>query len=137
MLNAGLMQPPRHNVRFRWQYGEQATRCELTVETVHDVGEMLRRMNFASVDYRYRRAGEWDACEYPAPYRWAEMRARVDLVTALKAVHCYAYQSCEHPSWEGSSAQAFCRALEHHLVTMLPGYDAAPWAIADVSEAAA
>ena len=94
-------------------------------------------MNYASVDYLYRQAGEWDMVDYPEPYRWTEMRGPVDLVTAIKAVHCYAYQSCEHPTWPGSSAEAFCRALEHHLVTMLPGYGAAPWAIASVSDAAA
>lgn len=48
-------------------------------------------------------------------------------VQALKALDCYEYQSCEHEEWEASEVHDFCRVLRKRLITLLPGYEEAPW----------
>jgi len=58
-------------------------------------------------------------------------------VELIKALHCYEYQSCEHPGWRTSQAHSFCRALERRLIGELPGYDDAPWAISSLDTPAA
>jgi hypothetical protein len=48
-------------------------------------------------------------------------------VQVLKAIQSYAYQSCEHPEWDGSLAKRFCDWLESAIIGDLPGYDDAEW----------
>lgn len=53
-----------------------------------------------------------------------------DPVSVLKLAQCLDYQSCETDDWQDTQA---CRILKHIIaaaIDALPGYDAAPWAIA-------
>lgn len=50
-----------------------------------------------------------------------------DPVQVLKACQCYAYQTCEHPDWKESEANAFIDALEQFYISRLPGYESAKW----------
>ncbi len=101
-------------------------RRELTRETADRVGQMLLHENRLSVDHRYNECELEDI--YRFPY-WTSV-TRVNPVVILKALACYEYQSCEHPGWEGSEAHAFCEALQHAMIRILPGYDEGPgWEI--------
>jgi hypothetical protein len=101
-----------------------------------EIGAMFLRENIASVSYRY--PGE-DLESLPGPiqitrpeeYRFKRSPSRgpVDLIVALKAIHCYVYQSCEHPGWDASLAKRACDKLEASLIRRLPGYEEAPWGI--------
>lgn len=126
-----------HMSRLTWpQAGE---RRQIDETNASEVGAMLVRMNFAAVDYRYRREGDENPGDYPESYRFTGARGWVvavyNPVVILKAIECYEYQSCEHPSWEGSEAQAFCRALRLHVTHWLPGYSEAPWEITEARQA--
>ena len=108
-------------------------------------GAELWGENVRSVNHRY---GEDDqAEEYPAP----AAEVVLDAVAVVKAVDCYVYQSCEHPDWAATRAANYCARLRDAAMTGLPlaapqpgerrrypvGYDAAPWGIDDLAQAAA
>jgi len=95
--------------------------------------KMLAVENACSVNDRYftskARGGipENPVEEFPAFE--LHVLTRVGIVSLLKAIDCYEYQSCEHAGWEGSDAERFCRELRCSLISFLPGYDDAPWGI--------
>jgi hypothetical protein len=98
-----------------------------------DIGAMLLQENIASVSYRYH--GE-DLESLPGPIqktRPEEYRfrapGRFNVVVALKQIHCYQYQSCEHPGWDESMAKRVCDRLQAGIIRRLPGYEEAPWGI--------
>jgi len=115
--------------------------------TPDELGRLLLAENVASVSHRYPQDR---ADELPGPrppywlvseageggYRFRQQPYSLTAVEGLKAVACYAYQSCEHPEWKESAAHAFCQALEKALIAALPGMDAAPWSW-DAAEVAA
>ncbi len=86
------------------------------------LGRMLLLENVRSVAYRYKEEMELPAYSYSTPTRTPSV------VEGLKLIHCYEYQSCEHPDWPESEAYAFCEALTKALICALPGYEEAPWA---------
>lgn len=100
-------------------------RRDLTRETAGRVGAVLLAENRRSVDHRYDE-GEWEE-----PYLFEPVPGWPDPVIVLSAIACYEYQSCEHPGWRTSEAHAFCQALQARAIRLLPGYDEAPWEIAD------
>jgi hypothetical protein len=106
---------------------EQATqrRRLLTPQTAGRVGALLLAENRRSVDHRY------DETEWEEPYLFEPVPGWPDPVIVLKAIACYEYQSCEHPGWRTSEAHAFCQALRARAISLLPGYDQAPWDIND------
>ena len=118
-----------------WQSTE-ARKSLLKGESLDPIGQMLWHENMVSVSYRYH---EDDPSEMPGPtgltadkllsYRYRRPKKIPTPVEALKLIHCYAYQSCEHDEWNTSEAKAFCDALEADLIRHVPGYDAAHWGI--------
>ena len=123
----------------------------------HDLlGQILTDENVRSVGYRYpvremTVAGSLTPADllhhadlpgpsdkwYLQPYRFPRFslmnnplqRCPLTPGELAKAIDCYAYQSCEHPEWEKSSAYAICQALRSAILHGLPGYEEAPWGI--------
>lgn len=135
LIQAGIRagHPARGGYTLTWEHDHEPgteegartrtnTRHQLTRETGNRIGAMLWNENKRSVDHRYDRATDREV------YRFAESRVTAP-VAILKALSCYEYQTCEHPEWETSEARAFCTALRDAVITMLPGYDTADWAI--------
>ncbi|ART74333.1 hypothetical protein BTO20_37560 (plasmid) [Mycobacterium dioxanotrophicus] len=120
LLWAGLRDPRLG--ALRWNTATVAG--ELQPETASTVGQMLLDENIASVAHLHNEPPAPEIYKYrpPAQRGWTN-------VELLNALHCYRYQSCEHPDWEGSEAQAFTEALEARLIHRLPGYSSGPWAI--------
>lgn len=88
-----------------------------------ETGRMLWLENYRSVDFRYNQTK-------PLPfYTWTMFI--VDDSFLSKQIHCYEYQSCEHPEWEESDAAALCMAMSeiigNHRHT--PSYEASPWGV--------
>lgn len=54
---------------------------------------------------------------------------RLTHIQAVKAAHCLAYQSCEHPQWRASKAKTLLDRIEYGAATRVDGYDEAPWGI--------
>jgi hypothetical protein len=89
-------------------------------KTADLLGQDLLNENFASVNHRYSE-------QEPVPeYHWtpvAEVQAaELDallLLQILNAVHCYEYQSCEHPAWTDSKAFWVSQAIAAWVETKL------------------
>lgn len=100
-------------------------------DNVDAVGEMLSEEMYKSVSYRYDSKedlpgpiSEW----YTLPYKY-QRGVELTFGQLAKAIHCYRYQSCEHPEWDASEAYSFCDSLMDDILRMLPGYEDAPWGI--------
>ncbi len=98
-----------------------------------EVGRAILAENVASVTHRYP---DDKPEELPGPngaywlgeYLYSPLGGRTPTpIEGLKLINCYEYQSCEHPEWESSKAKEFCDRLRHQLISLLPGYDEAPW----------
>jgi hypothetical protein len=94
----------------------------LTRASVDAVGQMLLDHNTASLNHRYN-ADDLVIYTYTPPRGW---RTAVEV---LKAINCYRYQASETSDWTETEAHHFCAALETAVITMLPGYEEAAWAI--------
>jgi len=120
---------------FTWYHKNEDGELEhyqLTSSNADEIGQMLLDECVHSVQYRYE--GDTIAnlpgpsnAEWLIPFEWKPFVKMPTPVETIKNIHCYAYQSCEHPEWEASNAKDFCDALEHSIVSQLPGYDEAPW----------
>lgn len=82
-------------------------------ETADLLGQNLMNECFASVNYRYTEQ------EAVPEYHWTpvaevqvEQLSALVLLQILNAVHCYEYQSCEHPAWTDSKAFWVAQAIE-------------------------
>lgn len=51
-------------------------------------------------------------------------------VAVIKLAQCLDYQSCETDDWQETQACKILKAIINKAIDCLPGYDAAPWAIA-------
>ena len=105
---------------------------QLNYDNANEVGQMLLDECMKSVMYRYEDSfitdlpGRVDA-EYLIPFKFKPSYDHMPAVQVFKLIHCYEYQSCEHPEWEDSEAHTFCQALERRLIYRLPGYEEAEW----------
>jgi len=117
---------------LRWYWGTPTISTELHPETAAATGQMLLDANADTLGHLYSDHGPYPAYTYRAPlhHSWTELEI-------LNALHCYRYNSCEHPGWEDSPARAFVDALEARLIHRLPGYTSGPWAIGPESLPAA
>lgn len=86
----------------------------------NQVGKMLWTENIKSVNYRYS--------ETTPPYEYKYSEApEIEPVQLIKSIHCYEYQSCEHPSWEDSESRWLMKLLMNNSIIDLPGYCEAKW----------
>jgi hypothetical protein len=98
------------------------------------IGQKLVDANILSGAYRYSTPINGDL---PGPieqywhefYTWSVgiNRRKPTPVEAIKLVQCYMYQSCEHPEWQNSDIEKFCKELISVYIAKLPGYEDAPW----------
>ena len=98
------------------------------------IGRILWLENVASVAYRYGMPKRH--CQEHAGYKRALRDYAYEPIAAkaaavAKIARCYDYQSCEHPAWEVSRAKKISDLLLATFPATLPGYDDAPWGIAD------
>lgn len=98
------------------------TTLNLSKRTPDSIGKELRAENYKSLRARYG----WYAEEYrKAPkyaYRTPEAGNRYgkdydpyDIDQALKMVHFYDYQTCEHDTYQKSQSYRWMNKLEHHF----------------------
>ena len=114
---------PVYQSHIRFSY-YSTLRQERIYPDAAELGQLLTDANVESVSYRYREANE------PLPFTPA-YRPVISAVQCIKACDCLAYQSCEHPGWDGSDAEAAIQAIKHEACKRLSGYDDASWEITD------
>lgn len=98
------------------------------------IGQDLWNVNYQSVNYRYS--------EHEPTPEYTFSPVDMDAAAIFKQVGCYAYQSCEDPTWTSTAAYAFTEALESEIVqslnltperiTKTSAYEQAPWGVDDV-----
>ena len=105
------------------------------------VAERLAIENIHSVEHRYSDLTGMATDEFFGLDREAYIAAcqvenhRPNNNNALKPVDVlslldgYEYQACKHPEWESSQAREFCRQIGRRAVSLLDGYDDAPWSL--------
>jgi hypothetical protein len=99
------------------------------------LGQLLADECVASVMYRYPDdsadelpGNEVDATEhYWQHYVYERPGVRLQAGDVYQLVTCYEYQSCEHPSWQHSSAAAFCNTLLREALSKMSS--PLPWGI--------
>lgn len=87
------------------------------------IGAMLWKENHKSVNSRYAEHNR------TPPYKFQERAIPLTPVEVFKAIHCLAYQSCEHSGWRKSKAREWLDELADMESRKLPGYNDAPWGI--------
>lgn len=129
-------------VQYGVPYGpEQATPVHPAVLAA--AGAELWAENHYSVNHRYNENS------VPPAYSAPVAEVVLDAVAVVKAVDCFACQSCEHPGWDDSRAAGYCARLRAAAIIGLPlepgdpagrrypvGYDDPPWGITDLAQAA-
>jgi hypothetical protein len=96
-------------------------------------GKRLLVECISSVSYLYRDVEAKLQLPGPVPtpnpwhYEFTDLGSCATIAEACKALDCFEYQSCEHPGWEGSGAERFCRRFRASLTSVLPGSAYAPW----------
>jgi len=131
-INAMLLKAlhPQYGGHLSWYLNGQ--HHELTNDNIDQVGQMLLDENVKSVCCRYEDSEVTDLpggvnADYLIPFKTKYLHRIPSALETIKLIHCYSYQSCEHPEWEISEAKAFCQSLESEAISQLPGYDDAPW----------
>lgn len=94
------------------------------------IGRELLRQNYASVLHenggQVKQSSQLAFAPGPDTYHFRPFR-EVDAVQVFKALDCYVYQASNHPGWENSHAERYCRMLRILFARKLPGYDNAMW----------
>ena len=135
LITAGLMFP---QMRMRNTYQEWTRdnhHVRLTDENADAIGGQLWAENYTSVKSLYGVTDDSEDVPGPADfeatqvltYTFTRVPGTLDPVVVLKALDCYEYQSCEHDGWKTSGAHEFCEVLRSVAISILPGYDDAPW----------
>ena len=103
-------------------------------KTETEFGQILWDENYRSVNYRYSE-------QTPSPHYEFEPfdLTTIPVISQIKQVGCYDYQSCETDDYQSTPAGLFVETLETLLRAKLPdrpkevsdhpGYDVAPWGI--------
>ena len=105
---------------------------EDTPPTRKHIAESLAQANLDSVRARYPHHTDSTIEEDQAYKR--ECQGRVETheakpVEILKAVQALDYQSCEVKGWGETQAHQHLNWIQSRAISMLPGYDSAPWSI--------
>ena len=85
--------------------------------------DLLHAENVKSVNYRYKENTPLTGTVYNA------FATELTPIEVIKACQCLDYQSYEHPGWGESAACRLLKAIQHHAITNIQGYDAAAWEI--------
>jgi len=118
-INALVRYASRHKITVA--YGNPTMRLNVSAHE-QEVAQLLLDENIKSVNYRYSET-ETGYIEYD---RGAPI---LSAIQAIKAAQCLRYQSCEHPTYEGSIAQLLVEAIISDAIPRLEGYNEAQWAI--------
>jgi len=115
------------DIEFKYRYWEPLG------DSYDELGELLLRETVRSVRYRYGKDTDMVPGWAYSPYTYTDPGVRLTAIEFIKAIQCYRYQSCEHPKWKNSTAEALTRealfraALKLVSSRMEDEFEEAPW----------
>ena len=116
---------------FRW-YFEGKWR-ELRLDNADEIGQMLINQNADSVGTKYESTLSTelpgDVDNAILPYHYARPAGDVTAIQTIKLINSYQYQASETSDRLKTEAYEFTQRLKETLITMLKGYDEAPWQV--------
>jgi hypothetical protein len=143
-MSAWIVSKPHIDALVQEMIARDLIRLDQADATGRELWEECRR----SVAYRYPNdTGDNDrpgpvglTDERMAQYEFEGVEAPLHPEAIAYACNCYEYQSCEHPGWEGSRANALTSDL--HMACCLtlgvdnvrPPYERWPWGIDDIND---
>jgi hypothetical protein len=92
------------------------------VDDLQAMAEILLAENVRSVNCRYRESAEPHAITF-------EFCADVVPIEVIKLCQCYAYQACETDDYRDTAAAKIIEHIQSMMLSRLPGYGSAQWAI--------
>lgn len=139
LVTAGLARLIPHGCNIYSSVSDGANRnqhAEVTLENATEFGLMLWKENLKSINYRYPDTiGKPDRLPCSGPtdvdaYQFQSVsptsiltgiprRNDLPVGVIVNAIAGYEYQSCEHPGWQHSLAQAYCNWLKDQLLDEL------------------
>lgn len=151
-MSAHICQPEHIGLLAAWATLNNCSLRELQrgdrISTAQNIAQDLARENIKSVAHRYPDdkdgerpgpCGLTDAKIIEGACLWAEhyltngFPEEVAPLTIAKLADCLEYQSCEHDGFKTSRAQRQINEIRTRVLSLLPGYDRAPWAWDDNS----
>ena len=108
---------------------------EDTPPTRRHIAESLAQANLDSVLARYPDINDQEEDTEKEDLKYIrECQKRVETheakpVEILKAVQALDYQCCEVKGWESTKPKQHLEWIQSRAISMLPGYDSAPWSI--------
>ena len=133
VLVRGLIEAGGYHHRGVW--------VDVGEDNASEVGQMLWRENFRSVNYRYNERKSTPPYSYKTPekfittsqlwenVKWLEEQSHIDRALLAKQLHCYNYQSCEHEAYYKSRAYSAVLYLGYRAASHVEGYDEAEWGV--------
>lgn len=144
-MSAWIVSKPHIDALVQEMIARQMIEPEQATVVGCELWEECRR----SVAYRYPydtgngdRPGPCDLTdELMAQYVFEGVEAPLHPEAILTAIHCYRYQSCEHPEWESSQSFARMTDLELNICGQLgifpddwKGAGQWPWGVDDIEQ---
>jgi hypothetical protein len=133
VLVRGLIEAGGYYHRGVWQ--------DVNADNASDVGRMLWRENFKSINHRYSEHKSTPPYTYETPdayistsrqwgnTKYLEDQSHVDRGVLAKQVHCYNYQTCEHETYYKSRAFSVVLYLCYEAASHVQGYEEAKWGV--------
>lgn len=116
-MSAWLLNKYEIDVLVHWLY-----KTGVSNQQPDSLGAMLWSENYKSIRARYGSNEKRPSYRYTTPkarhYRNGKFFDPEDMDQALKMVHFYDYQTCEHYDWPSSRAKRMMDKLEAVLVSM-------------------
>lgn len=151
-MSAFICQPEHIGLIAAWSVQNRCALRELEkgepITTALNIARDLAQENINSVAHRYPNdkdgerpgpSGLTDAKIIEASQLWAAHYLQkgfpegLALLTIAKLADSLEYQSCEHDEFKTSLAQCQINEVRSRVISLLPGYDRAPWAWDDNS----
>lgn len=89
---------------------------QLTLNEMQELGDVLMKENYRSVNYRYSE----ESRALPFEMKSIFFRKPIAEIAVFASIHCLNYQSCETPDWEQTDACKLLRHIEKLVIDAFP-----------------
>lgn len=95
-------------------------------QLMSEIGNLLKAMNYKAYNERYNEQHEYKKYRFKSYY---DDTNQGTTIAALKCLDCYNYQASDSSEYRGSETEQLVHSIRKQLITLVPGYDVAPWGL--------